>query len=69
MRLALPAAVVAAGDRVGLVHVECRRPIALETAWFRNVNLKCDLSVSKFAFKWVNLYHYNGAMGAHVTKW
>jgi hypothetical protein len=22
------------------------------------LNLKCDLLVSKFAFKWVNLYHY-----------
>jgi hypothetical protein len=23
------------------------------------LNLKCDILVSKFAFKWVNLYRYN----------
>jgi hypothetical protein len=35
----------------------------LESAWSQASNLKCDILVSKFAFKWGNLCRYNS-----VTK-
>ena len=35
--------------------------MSLKAAWFQTLNLKCDILVSKFAFKWVNLYRYDKA--------
>jgi hypothetical protein len=31
------------------------------SAWFQPLNLKCDILVSKFVFKWVNLCRYAAA--------
>jgi hypothetical protein len=33
----------------------CKRPVSTTPS----LNLKCDLLVSEFAFKWVNLYRYH----------
>jgi nitrile hydratase len=41
---------------VGLCQVNAADP-QLESAWFQPLNLKCDILVSKFAFKF-NLYRY-----------
>jgi hypothetical protein len=42
--------------QVGLYKLNAVDP-ALESAWFQPLNLKCDILVSKFAFK-CNLYRY-----------
>ena len=33
------------------------------------MNLKCDLLVSKFAFKWVNVYHYAAVWTSFTAVW
>jgi di/tricarboxylate transporter len=44
---------------VGVYKLESSLPIhSLKGAWFQPLNLKCDILISKFAFK-VNLYRYN----------
>jgi hypothetical protein len=38
---------------------------SLKGAWFQPfMNLKCDILVSKFAFKWVNLCRYSAEVWA-----
>jgi hypothetical protein len=46
-------------DSVGLYRLNPVDPV-LESAWFQQpLILKYDILVSKFAFKWVNLYRCN----------
>ena len=45
----------------GAVHVDPE----LERAWFQPLNLKCDILVSKFAFKCC-LYRYGGEWQDHA---
>jgi hypothetical protein len=40
----------------------------LESAWLQPLNLKCGLLVSKFAFKWVNLYRYAAVIDLKNNK-
>jgi hypothetical protein len=43
---------------VGLYNLNSVDPY-LESIWFQPLKLTCDILVSQFAFKWVNLYRYN----------
>ena len=51
---------------VGLYKLNAVEPW-LESAWFQTLNLKCDILVSKFAFK-CNLYRYVGGLRAAVGR-
>jgi hypothetical protein len=39
---------------------------SFESTWFQPLNLKCDILVSKFAFKF-NLYRYTTAGGVTIN--
>jgi hypothetical protein len=51
---------------VGLYKLNAVEPW-LESAWFQTLNLKCDILVSKFAFK-CNLYHFTSAPRRAVRR-